>query len=154
MPVAYKQDSILSVDSSDLDDFQNQRTGRVELISRLSACISFMLKCHCITSLIDCLNTLPWPHLALFIIHSTCHWPFFFLQNDWEHSFSSGLGYGITLLLCTFISFPVKKKKKSIFCYWSWPKVRCQKNKLLALADTPRVPINSKLYNPTDSWDT
>ena len=112
MPVAYKQDSILSVDSSDLDDFQNQRTGRVELISRLSACISFMLKCHCITSLIDCLNTLPWPHLALFIIHSTCHWPFFFLQNDWEHSFSSGLGYGITLLLCTFISFPVKKKNK------------------------------------------
>lgn len=59
LPVAYKQDTILSVASSDLHDFQNQRTRGVELISKLSAFISFMHKCHHISSLIVCLNTSP-----------------------------------------------------------------------------------------------
>lgn len=115
LPVAYKQDSILSVDSSDLDDFQNQRTGRVELISRLSACISFMLKCHCITSLIDCLNTLPWPHLALFIIHSTCHWPFFF-PAEWLGAFillRPRIWYYSSAVYFHFISCKKKKKNPS-----------------------------------------
>lgn len=59
------------------DGFQNQRTRRAELISRPSACYSSTHKCWCIGLLIDCLNTSPSPHLALFLIYSTCSWPFF-----------------------------------------------------------------------------
>lgn len=54
------------------DDFQNQRTRRAELFSGLSACNSSMHKCQCISLLIECLNASPWPHLALFLVHSTC----------------------------------------------------------------------------------
>lgn len=115
------------------DDFQNQRSRRAELISRPSGCNSSMHKCQYISLRIDCWNTSPWPHLALFLIHSTCSWPFF-LQSDLEHAFSSGLGNGIYLLLCTFISFPVKIHLLLL----ELPKVRCQRNKLLSVARYPK----------------
>lgn len=72
---------------------------------------------------------------------------FFSLQSDWEHAFSSGLGNCINLLLCTFISFPVKNPSSATGVDL---RLDVKRTNYWHLLDTLRVVINSKLYNPTD----